>query len=123
MPILSGHNAFEALVGYIVLAHMKHLYCCCVDDSFPTTPAARSCVSTQRRSNGFLRDSYNLPCGHTFCLGCVNDALADSNSCPTCMNPAWQKDILKTALTVREMQFWGPYLQGNHDVYLRSRRL
>eukprot|EP00903_Cladosiphon_okamuranus_P008140 g7839.t1 len=56
--------------------------------------------------NGFLRDSYNLPCGHTFCLECINDALADNNVCPTCMNPAWQKDILKTALADSAVQEW-----------------
>ncbi len=53
-------------------------------------------------SNGFLRDAYNLPCSHTFCRECIDDALADNNLCPTCLVPAWQKDTLKTALTVRE---------------------
>lgn len=87
--------------------HESNNYLLITLSPFPPSPSPISArivrvYRAYRRSNGFLRDSYNLPCGHTFCLECINDALADKNSCPTCMNPAWQKDILKTALAVRD---------------------
>ncbi|CAM9662931.1 unnamed protein product, partial [Ectocarpus sp. 13 AM-2016] len=56
--------------------------------------------------NEFLSDTYNLPCGHSYCRECIDDALAERNSCPDCMNPAWQKDILKMALTDSTVQDW-----------------
>ena len=31
-----------------------------------------------------LRDPFAMPCGHTFCFGCVTQHLAARNSCPAC---------------------------------------
>ena len=36
-----------------------------------------------------------LPCGHSFCTICVNDALTKSNQCPTCKAPACPKDVAR----------------------------
>lgn len=52
-----------------------------------------------------MRDAYNLPCGHNFCLDCVDEALAERSMCPSCKNPAWSKDTVKSAQTVRKDAF------------------
>ncbi|CAN0082615.1 unnamed protein product, partial [Scytosiphon promiscuus] len=65
----------------------------------------------------FLRDAFNLPCGHNFCRECIDDALADKNACPTCMNPAWQKDTLKAAITDSVVQEWVTHCEAPYQAH------
>ncbi|CAM9211499.1 unnamed protein product, partial [Sphacelaria rigidula] len=66
----------------------------------------------------FLRDAYNLPCGHNFCLDCVDEALAERSMCPSCKNPAWSKDTVKSAQTDSAVHDWVNQCEATYQAFV-----
>ena len=64
----------------------------------PSAPPRRF----RRRALGgldVLEDAAALPCGHIFCLGCVDAAFERSHECPTCGAACRKKDVVPSTVT------------------------
>ena len=51
------------------------------------------------RCGALFDDAAALPCGHIFCLGCVDAAFERSHECPTCGAACRKKDVVPSTVT------------------------
>ena len=59
-----------------------------------TVPAVEPAVQSSISFDTMKQASTLSGCGHTFCRGCIEEAVRVKGCCPECLLPAWHRDIM-----------------------------